>query len=123
MDFELNKSVTPAPTGSPTWSAPQGDLLLEYAIDQGGRSRPSRPASGPATAWGPQRPLSGQAIGTINQVPILAARLGRLGAPMTARTFGEMSLDLDFIFDSGNVRVVRLGNAQVPRRPTRSRPS
>lgn len=101
MDFELNHSSTPCAQGPNVVRTP-GDLLIEYAIDQGGAvaNITSREWSG--SAWGPASSLPGQAIGTINLVTIPANQTGGESAvPLAARTFGEMSLDLDFIFDEG----------------------
>ena len=102
MDFELNHSSTPCASGPNVVRTP-GDLLIEYAIDQGGAVATITAREWTGSAWGPTIPLPGQAIGTINLVPIPAAESDGLSAtPLAARTFGEMSLDLDFIFDEGS---------------------
>jgi hypothetical protein len=101
MDFELNQSSTPCAVG-PNVIRTTGDLLIEYAIDQGGAVATITAREWNGTAWGPATPLPGDAIGTINLVPIPAAQTdGNSLTPLAPRTFGEMSLDLDFIFDPG----------------------
>jgi Prealbumin-like fold domain len=101
MDFELNHSSTPCANGPNVIRTP-GDLLIEYAITQGGAVANITAREWSGSAWGPATPLPGQAIGTINLVPIPANQTGGESAvPLAARTFGEMSLDLDFIFDEG----------------------
>ena len=104
MDFELNQSSTPCATG-PNVIRTAGDLLIEYAIDQGGAVATITAREWSGTAWGPATALPDDAIGTINLVSIPAAQTdGKCTSPCTAlapRTFGEMSLDLDFIFDPG----------------------
>lgn len=112
MDFELNKSGTVCANGVNKVRT-VGDILLEYAIDQGGAVATISAREWTGTAWGPSNPLPGRAIGTINTSPILAANSDGLGA-MNARTFGEMSLDLDFIFDSGTCE--SFGSAMVKSR-------
>jgi hypothetical protein len=99
MDFELNHSSTPCPSG-PNVIRTAGDLLIEYAITQGGAVANITAREWTGSAWGPADDLPGQAIGTINLVSIPANQTGGESAvPLAARTFGEMSLDLDFIFD------------------------
>jgi hypothetical protein len=102
MDFELNHSSTACASG-PNVVRTVGDLLIEYAIDQGGAVATISAREWTGSEWGPPIPLPGQAIGTINLVPIPAAETDGLSTdPLAARTFGEMSLDLDFIFDEGS---------------------
>ena len=99
MDFELNQSSTNCATG-PNKVRTVGDLLIEYAIDQGGAVATISAREWNGSAWGPTIPLPGQAIGTINLVTIPAAQSDGLDTnPIAARTFGEMALDLDFIFE------------------------
>jgi hypothetical protein len=101
MDFELNHSSTPCAVG-PNVQRTVGDLLIEYAIDQGGAVATITSREWNGSAWGAATPLPAQAIGTINLVPIPANQTGgESSTPLAARTFGEMSLDLDFIFDPG----------------------
>jgi hypothetical protein len=101
MDFELNHSSTPCPNG-PNVIRTEGDLLIEYAITQGGAVANITAREWTGTVWGAAIPIPAQAIGTINLVPIPAAQTdGNSLVPLEARTFGEMSLDLDFIFDEG----------------------
>jgi hypothetical protein len=102
MDFELNQSGVSCATG-PNKVRTVGDLLIEYAIDQGGAVATISARTWAGSAWGPTIPLPGQAIGTINLVSIPAAESDGLSTtPLAARTFGEMSLDLDFIFDENS---------------------
>ena len=103
MDFELNHSSTPCSVG-PNVVRTAGDLLIEYAIDQGGAVAKITVREWTGSAWGPATDLTGtQAAGTINSTPIPAAQSdGLIGTgQLNARTFGEAQLDLDFIFDEG----------------------
>jgi hypothetical protein len=102
MDFELNHSSTGCGNGVNPVRTP-GDLLLEYRIDQGGAVATVKVREWSGSAWGAAVDLTGtQAIASINNVAIPAAESDGLSAtaPLAARTFGEMQLDLDFIFDS-----------------------
>jgi hypothetical protein len=99
MDFELNKSSTPCANGvNPVRTA--GDLLIEYRIEQGGAVASIKVRTWSGTAWGPAMDLTAAALaaGTINSTPITSANADGLGA-LSARTFGEAQLDLDFILD------------------------
>ena len=102
MDFELNHSSTNCPSG-PNKVRTQGDLLLEYSIDQGGAVATITAREWTGSQWGPKTAIPGQALGTINNVAIPAAESDGLNAalPLQSRTFGEMQIDLDFIFDEG----------------------
>jgi hypothetical protein len=103
MDFELNHSATPCGVG-PNVVRTAGDLLIEYAIDQGGAVAKITVREWTGSAWGPATDLTGsQAAGTINSSPIPAAQSDGLisTGQLNARTFGEAQLDLDFIFDEG----------------------
>ena len=103
MDFELNHSSTPCSVG-PNVVRTVGDLLIEYAIDQGGAVAKITVREWTGSAWGPATDLTGtQAAGTINSSPIPAAQSDGLisTGQLNARTFGEAQLDLDFIFDEG----------------------
>ena len=99
MDFELNKSSTPCANGvNPVRSA--GDLLIEYRIEQGGAVASIKVRTWGGSAWGPAVDLTAASLaaGTINSTPITNANADGLG-PLSARTFGEAQLDLDFILD------------------------
>jgi Prealbumin-like fold domain len=105
MDFELNQSSTDCDgTGegvNPVRTA--GDLLIEYRIEQGGSTATLKVREWTGTAWGPAQDLTaiGAATGTINSSAIPASESdGLIGSgEVSRRTFGEASLDLDFIFD------------------------
>jgi len=104
MDFELNQSSTPCGNGvNPTRTV--GDLLIEYRIEQGGAVATLKVREWTGSAWGPAVDLTSlvpqQAAGTINATPIPVAESDGLTTtnPLSARTFGEAQLDLDFIFD------------------------
>jgi hypothetical protein len=105
MDFEFNQSSTPCATG-PNVERTEGDLLIEYAIDQGGARAEISGRFWTGTAWGPVIDLDDGtgcdggpcAVGTINQTAIPAAESDGLG-DKDARTFGEAQIDLDLIFD------------------------
>jgi Prealbumin-like fold domain len=101
MDFELNHSGVACANGVNRVRT-VGDLLLEYSIDQGGAVATITAREWSGSAWGPKTAIPNQALGTINQTPIPAAESDGLSStPVAARTFGEMQLDLDFIFDEG----------------------
>jgi hypothetical protein len=108
MDFEFNQSSTPCSSG-PNVVRTAGDLLIEYAIDQGGARADITGRTWTGTQWGPAldldapNPICGGnpcAAGTINQSPIPAAESDGLIASgfKQARTFGEAQLDLRLIF-------------------------
>lgn len=103
MDFELNHSSTPCSSG-PNVVRTAGDLLIEYAIDQGGAVAKITVREWTGSAWGPATDLTGtQAAGTISSSSIPAAESDGLlsTGSFSPRTFGEAQLDLDFIFDEG----------------------
>jgi hypothetical protein len=103
MDFELNHSSTPCSVG-PNVVRTEGDLLIEYRLEQGGAVANILVREWTGSAWGPATDLTGtQAAGTINSTPIPAAESDGLisTGSLAARTFGEAQLDLDFIFDEG----------------------
>ena len=103
MDFELNQSSTDCGNGvNPVRT--EGDLLIEYRIEQGGATAAIKVREWTGTAWGEAVDLTGtQAAGTINNSAIPAADSDGLitTGSISPRTFGEASLDLDFIFDEG----------------------
>src|SRR6266545_807420 len=103
MDFELNHSSTTCSSG-PNVVRTAGDLLIEYAIDQGGAVAKITVREWTGSAWGPATDLTGaEAAGTINTSSIPAADSDGLlnTGSFSPRTFGEAQLDLDFIFDEG----------------------
>jgi hypothetical protein len=99
MDFELSKSTTGCGNGVNNVRT-AGDLLIEYRIEQGGAAATVMAREWTGTAWGPAQDVTAiaMATGTINSSPIPAAESDVLGS-LSPRTFGEMSLDLDFVFD------------------------
>ena len=99
MDFEFNQAKTACANGvNPVRTI--GDLLLEYRLEQGGATATIKLREWSGTAWGAATDLTavGAATGTINNTAITSANADGLGA-LSARTFGEASVDLDFIFD------------------------
>ncbi|MCE0487625.1 MSCRAMM family protein [Ornithinimicrobium sediminis] len=108
MDFEFNQSEEDCAQG-PNKTRTEGDLLLEYAIDQGGARAEIYLREWTGSDWGPARniadpdPVTGEvyATGTINQSTIPEGESDGLGE-MSPRTFGEASIDLDVIFDEGS---------------------
>lgn len=101
MDFELNQSEELCGNGvNPVRTV--GDLLIEYRIEQGGATAQIKVREWTGSAWGPAQDLTAisQATGTIDSTPISAGESDGLGA-LSARTFGEAQLDLDFIFEEG----------------------
>ena len=106
MDFEFNQSETLSSNGvTPVRTA--GDLLIQYDLSQGGTnpscsspdgSRPDlvlsvkRPSD---PCWASRRmSAAGDAAGSINTTPILAANSDGLGN-VSACTFGEAQLDFN----------------------------
>ena|SRR5215204_184568 len=110
MDFEFNQSETDCTVG-PNKVRTAGDLLIEYAIDQGGARAEISGRFWTGTAWGPVVDLDDGtgcgggpcAVGTINQTAIPAAESDGLisTGQLAPRTFGEAQIDLRLIFDSG----------------------
>jgi hypothetical protein len=106
MDFEFNQSTTPCSVG-PNVVRTEGDLLIEYAIDQGGARADISGRFWTGTEWGDPIDLDdGEdcgggpcAVGTINQSVISASDSDGLGEKQ-ARTFGEAQIDLRLIFDA-----------------------
>lgn len=119
MDFEFNQSPTTCATG-PNKVRTQGDLLIEYSIDQGGAkaSMTLRRWNAAASAWGPATDITaaGDAAGTINSTAI--AQMDTLTQGQSARTFGEASVDLNAIFDSD--RCQSFGSAMLKSRSSDS---
>lgn len=109
MDFEFNQSELNC-AGSPNKQRTTGDLLIEYSIDQGGARANMTLREWNGTRWGTAVDIDGAAMaaGTINQTAIPAGTdsldLDGDGDDdplpgMSARTFGEASIDLNLIFD------------------------
>ena len=107
MDFEFNQNE--AGTGcsvGPNTGRTEGDLLIEYAIDQGGARAEISGRFWTGTAWGPVVDLDDGtqcgggpcAVGTINSTDIPDAESDGLGLKQE-RTFGEAQIDLRLIFD------------------------
>lgn len=118
MDFELNQSSTDCGNGvNPTRT--MGDLLLEYRIEQGGSKATIMVREWSGTAWGAATDLTAvnAATGTINSSAIPATDADGLGS-LSARTFGEATIDLDFIFDE--TKCTSFGSAFVKSRSSDS---
>ncbi|HEU0032617.1 MAG TPA: SpaA isopeptide-forming pilin-related protein [Kofleriaceae bacterium] len=118
MDFELNQSATSCGNGvNPTRTA--GDLLIEYRLEQGGATATIKVREWTGSVWGDAQDLSAinAATGTINSSPIPASEADGLGA-LSARTFGEAQIDLDFIFDKD--KCTSFGSAFVKSRSSDS---
>jgi len=125
MDFEFNQSTTACSQG-PNVVRTHGDLLIEYAIDQGGaRAEISgRFWDEDAGEWGTAIDLDDGtdcgggpcAVGTINQTAIPFAESDGLitSGVKSARTFGEAQINLDLIFDEGSC--VSFGSAMLKSR-------
>jgi hypothetical protein len=108
MDFEFNQSSTPCSSG-PNVVRTTGDLLIEYAIDQGGSRADITGRTWTGSAWGPTTDLDVPsatcgggpcAAGTINSSSIPAADSDGLitSGSKQPRTFGEAQLDLRLLF-------------------------
>jgi hypothetical protein len=128
MDFEFNQSGTSC-TGSPNKVRTPGDLLIEYAIDQGGARADISARTWTGSAWGPTADLdvpsatcggSPCAAGTINTTAIPAAESDGLIASgfKQARTFGEAQIDLRLLFQSN--KCVSFGSAMLKSRSSDS---
>ena len=99
MDFEFNKSKTKCADG-PNVIRTIGDRLFEYSITQGGAQATITMRTWDGSAWSSGTPLlPSDATGTINSSPITAANSDGNGA-LSARTFGEASINLKAIFDA-----------------------
>jgi hypothetical protein len=124
MDFEFNQSTTPCSAG-PNVVRTAGDLLIEYAIDQGGARAEISGRFWNGSAWGNAIDLDDGtdcdggpcAVGTINQSAISAGDADGLGAK-AARTFGEAQIDLDLIFD--DTKCTSFGSAMLKSRSSDS---
>ena len=110
MDFEFNQSATVSANGV-TPVRTKGDLLVTYELSNGGTNpqlfkHTWRTAAADGTCeasnsypcWGGRTELTGNAIGSINTTAITEANADGLGA-LSARTFGEASIDLATVFD------------------------
>ena len=124
MDFEFNQSQEPCAQG-PNVVRTEGDLLLEYAIDQGGARAEISGRFWTGTAWGDPIDLDdGEdcgggpcAVGTINQSTIPAAEADGLpGGDKSARTFGEAQIDLRLLFDTEDPTCTTFGTAMLKSR-------
>jgi hypothetical protein len=102
MDFEFNQSSTVSSNGV-TPVRTTGDLLIEYHLDNGGSVATLSLRSWTGSSWGAETALTGNAIGSINTSPIAAAASGGLGS-LSARTFGEASINMSAILPSGQCR-------------------
>ncbi|MBM7829680.1 hypothetical protein JOE59_000385 [Agromyces cerinus] len=130
MDFEFNKSETPSANGiTPVRTA--GDLLIQYDLTQGGTnpqlflstwvasgSGNQCEASNSTPCWGDRVNLTAQglATGSINTTAIPAADSDGLG-PISARTFGEATVDFDALGGEG---CVAFGSAYLKSRSSDS---
>ena len=105
MDFELNQSGADCGNGVNRVRTVD-DLLIEYKILQGGATATIVVREWTGSAWGPEQNLTaaGAATGTINNSAIPAAESDGLltSGSLSPRTFGEASIDLNFIFDQGS---------------------
>ncbi|HEX2460675.1 MAG TPA: hypothetical protein VHJ58_11050, partial [Vicinamibacterales bacterium] len=128
MDFEFNQSSTACASG-PNVVRTAGDLLIEYAIDQGGSRADITARTWTGTAWGApadldvNSPLCGNApcaAGTINSSPIPAADSDGLIASGSKqpRTFGEAQLDLRLLFQPN--KCTSFGSAMLKSRSSDS---
>ncbi len=128
MDFEFNQSSTPCASG-PNVLRTAGDLLIEYAIDQGGAQAAITGRFWTGSAWGPttlltaNNPLCGNApcaAGTINDSPIPAAESDGLitSGSKQPRTFGEAQIDLRLLFQPS--KCASFGSAMLKSRSSDS---
>jgi hypothetical protein len=128
MDFEFNQSGTKCTSG-PNVVRTTGDLLIEYAIDQGGSRADITGRFWNGSAWGPTSDLDVNsptcggnpcATGTINSSPIPAAESDGLilSGSKSARTFGEAQIDLRFLFQPN--KCASIGSAMLKSRSSDS---
>jgi len=128
MDFEFNQSSTKCASG-PNVVRTAGDLLIEYAIDQGGSRADITGRTWTGSAWGNPVDLDiasatcgGQpcAAGTINSSPIPAAESDGLisSGSKEPRTFGEAQIDLRLIFQAN--KCTSIGSAMLKSRSSDS---
>jgi hypothetical protein len=128
MDFEFNQSSTTC-ANSPNKVRTVGDLLIEYAIDQGGSRADITARTWMGTAWGPTTDLDAPsatcggapcASGTINTSLIPAAESDGLitTGSKQARTFGEAQIDLRLVFQPN--RCASFGSAMLKSRSSDS---
>jgi len=137
MDFEFNQSETTS-GNNVTPVRTEGDLLIQYDLSQGGTnpqlflaywltdtsfdaqtvSTADCVASNSFPCWGLRDNLSatGDATGSINTTAIPATESDGLG-PISARTFGEATIDFDAIAGSG---CVSFGSAYLKSRSSDS---
>ena len=128
MDFEFNQSGAKCASG-PNVQRTTGDLLIEYAIDQGGSRADITGRIWNGSAWGPSTDLDvpsatcgGQpcATGTINSSPIPFADSDGLitSGSKQPRTFGEAQIDLRFLFQPN--KCSSIGSAMLKSRSSDS---
>lgn len=102
LDFEFNQNGEDCGNGvNPVRT--EGDLLIEYRLEQGGSVATLKARHWSGSAWDAATDLTAisAATGTTNTSAISAANSDGLGA-LSARTFGEASISTDFLFDSGS---------------------
>ncbi|WP_132189800.1 MULTISPECIES: prealbumin-like fold domain-containing protein [Kribbella] len=132
MDFEFNKSLVTSSNGvTPVRTA--GDVLIQYDLSQGGTNpvlflsrwlttgpTSACEASNSLPCWSDKVNLSGagDATGSINTSPIPAAESDGLG-PISARTFGEASVDFSAL-GGGTDPCVSFGSAYLKSRSSDS---
>lgn len=139
MDFEFNKSsTTSANLVTPVRTS--GDVLLQYDLSQGGtnptlwlslwidgtetpapKTKADCEASSALPCWEKRINLSsaGFATGSINTTAILDADSAGLG-PVSARTFGEASIDFSVFNQTGSSGCVTFGSAYLKSRSSDS---
>jgi hypothetical protein len=128
MDFEFNQSSTKCASG-PNVVRTAGDLLIEYAIDQGGSRADITARTWTGSAWGPTSDLDEPsaacgggpcAAGTINSSTIPATESDGLIATGSkqARTFGEAQIDLRLLFQPN--KCTSFGSAMLKSRSSDS---
>jgi hypothetical protein len=93
MDFEFNQKHASSTEGNGvTPLRTVNDLLITYDLSNGGTVATISMRKWQGSAWGPSIDLT-DALGTINTSAISADDSGGLGS-LSARTFGEASIDL-----------------------------
>jgi hypothetical protein len=128
MDFEFNQSSTKCASG-PNVVRTAGDLLIEYAIDQGGSRADITGRTWTGSAWGapadldvPSATCGGNpcAAGTINTSPIPASESDGLitSGSKQPRTFGEAQIDLRLLFQPN--KCTSFGSAMLKSRSSDS---
>jgi len=136
MDFEFNQSTSPSGNGI-TPARTRNDLLVQYELTQGGTvpmlyvskwltsaggdSSSDCEASNKLPCWSTRNELtgSGLAVGSINSSAIADGDSDGLG-PLSPRTFGEATVDFEFLAGTTNQGCTNFGSSHLKSRSSDS---